>query len=130
MCDKVKNKLLILASTLIVLISLYVVLEKYMISNFNTTDFKVSYRNFKAYNKNTNYLYLYNNKGSTIKIISKENIERDDEKILLNLNDSFLKNNDKYKLVNMDKTKIGKNYLDAYEYLYEKICFCNRTKIY
>ena len=114
---KKKNIVIILIIIILILLSLIIYFSH--INEYSDNYFKISYDPGWTKQEGDNFI-LNNKNGSSIEIYTKIDIDNNDKNdIYLDLNNSFLEKYDEYKLINYSETKVGKNYYDGYELLYE-----------
>lgn len=119
---KKKNILLTTAIIFIVLLFIYNTYNSLILNYYTTENFTVDYnKKWTAIEKNKNYIALKNNNNSTIQISSKiiEDNTKNIDDIYFDFEEDFKNNNKNFELINYSNTKVGKDYLDGYTYLYD-----------
>ena len=109
--------------TFIVSLILLVIFDNFIINVYNSDYFSVSYNyQWKSLDKSGNGLKIKNSNGDTIEIFAQKYNLKDNESIddlYFDLNNTFLRNNSSYKLINNSDTIVGYKYYSGYEFLYE-----------
>ena len=102
---------------------IYVFYNVNVLNNYSSSFFEVDFD--KKWNNLINdkdKLLLKNDNDSVIQIIGRVNEYGDIEQIediYFNLEEEFHNNNNKYNLINISNSNVGRNYNEAKEYLYE-----------
>ena len=113
--------LFVIVSFFIVLLLFFVLYNRFVLNYYTTDYFDVDFSNdWDVFSSNLNGLSIKNKNNSTIQIFGKE-VNYDNEKIddvYFDLEEKFVQQNKDLNLINYDSTNVGKDYYDAYEYLY------------
>ena len=105
------------------IISIYLFLNKLILTRFYTTHFVLDYsKDFEIVSKSDDNIILTTLDDSVLQIRadkykkSKKNMAK--EEIYRELEKQFHEKNPKFSLINHGNTVIGKDYVDSYEFLY------------
>lgn len=117
-----KKKRIVVFISILICISLLIWYRNIRIKTYKNDYIKIEYdKEWKKISSSNNNLILSKDNNSTIEIniqkIKDKTLKKDE--VYLDLNQSFLKANPTYDLVNQETTRIGKDYYEANSFLYE-----------